>query len=145
MIAPSLPPPEVNRPHDLILEYLLLGDLREWLEEAPSEQSRAAISLILDVILDELSVLDGDDPFDGVIDDRPQWQREVDQLRGDRTTHYLQLAELRSCVEDGLSIPENAGEVKRRIRHWMETLAGLRRWEHRLVQMAANRDEGGEA
>jgi hypothetical protein len=134
-------PPE--RRNDLVLEYLLLGDLRELLEEPSTPPTRRSILVVLNVVLDELSLIE-DDGFSDVLDDRPQWQREVEGLRGDKVVHYLELAELRECLEEGLPIRRSARQVSHMLRVWMDALSGLRRRENRLVQMAVNGDLGGE-
>ena len=82
------------------LEYLLLGDLRELLEEPETAQTRHALPVLLNGLLDNClhhSQLRGNGAcLSGVLEKWPNWQSDIDLLRCEKATCYSALETLRA-------------------------------------------------
>lgn len=132
-----------------LFTYLLLGDLRELLDEPATVETRHALRVFLDVLLDELpdrSRLKRNGEFLGeVLDEFPNWSGQVESLRCGEAADYSRLAELRETLRGNVSYAALADEIACDLREWMDSVSVHRGQERRLVQMAANREVGGEA
>jgi hypothetical protein len=132
-----------------LFTYLLLGDLRELLLEPESDHTRRALLVFLDFLLDELP--DRSRPEQGaeflgeVLDEFPNWAGQVEALRCGEAADYARLAELRDALRWNGPSAALAGEIARDLAAWLESVAAHAREEQSLVQMAVNRDVGGEA
>jgi hypothetical protein len=144
MDPPSTAPTDREPP--IILEYILLGDLRELLTEPPTAHTRHALLVVLDALLDAISLRlrAGEDYLTEVLDERPNWSRQVEALRRGHAADQARLAELRDHIHRGVSFAAVAEQIARDLAAWMESLAANRHDENRLEQMAVNRDHGGE-
>ncbi|HTI50586.1 MAG TPA: hypothetical protein VL475_06540 [Planctomycetaceae bacterium] len=130
------------------LEYILLGDLRELLEEPVNSESRRWMLSVLDGLLENL-LPEGEHDADGsymedVLERFPNWSGQIERLYHDHDELFTRLKELRGRIERDEWIAPLANLVRRELRDWMLSLIAHRRRETRLLQTAMNLDVGGE-
>ena len=132
--------------HYSSLEYILLGDLRDVLEERPDPESRRWLIAVLDALLEtlprEFDLEDSDGYMIEVLERYPSWSSQVERLYRDHDLLFAKLKELRGRVECDNWIAPIANEVRRDIRDWTLKLIAHRRSETRLVQTAMNLEVG---
>lgn len=128
------------------LEYILLGDLRDVLEEPVDRESRRWLIAILDALLEtlprEFDLEDADGYMSEVLERYPNWSAQVDRLHRDHDGLFSKLKELRGRIESDTWIAPIANEVRRDIREWILKLIAHNRNENRLVQTAMNLEVG---
>ena len=128
------------------LEYILLGDLRDLLEEPVDEETRRWLLVVLDALLDtlprEFRLEDEDGYMAVVLEAFPNWAGRVERLHHDHHRLFLKLQELRGRINCENWIAPIANEVRRDLRDWMLTLIAHHRAETRLVQTALNLEVG---
>jgi hypothetical protein len=128
------------------LEYILLGDLRDVLEEQSDPDSRRWLIAILDALLDtlprEFDLEDCDGYMSEVLERHPGWSCRVERLHREHDLLFAKLKELRGRVDCDSWIAPIANEVCHDIRDWSRTLIALRRSETRLLQTAMNLEVG---
>ncbi|MBS0260821.1 MAG: hypothetical protein JSS02_02595 [Planctomycetes bacterium] len=132
--------------HYSSFEYILLGDLRDLLEEQPDKDSRHWLIAVLDALLDtlprEFDLEDADGYMSEVLERYPGWTHQVDRLHNDHDLLFNKLKELRGRVERDAWVAPMANDVCRDIREWTLKLIAHRRSEKRLVQTAMNLEVG---
>ena len=132
--------------HYSSLEYILLGDLRDVLEEPTDRESRRWLVAILDVLLEtlprEFDLEDADGYMAEVLERYPNWSAQVDRLHRDHDLLFCKLKELRGRIECNKWIAPIANEVRRDLREWILKLIAHNRKETRLVQTAMNLEVG---
>lgn len=122
----------------LALEYILLGDLRDVLEEEANEETRKWLLAILDALLDamprefELKCRGGGYLVE-VLEQYPNWFGEVEHLREEREELYSHLRRLQSCVRESFPFNHVAARVRRELHGWMQSFIAHHRHERRLV------------
>jgi len=128
------------------LEYILLGDLRDILEEPPDDESRRWLLAVLDALLETLPREFGLEEEDGymaeVLERYPSWTPQVQRLHSDHDHLFSKLKELRGRVERNIWISPIANEVRRDLREWILKLIAHHRSETRLMQTAMNLEVG---
>jgi hypothetical protein len=128
------------------LEYILLGDLRDLLEEAPDEDGRKWLLAVLDALLDtlphEFDLEDEDGYMAEVLERYPSWAGRVDRLHREHEALFSKLKELRGRIDRNVWYAPVANEVRRDLRDWMLRLIAHHRSETRLVQTAMNLEVG---
>ena len=131
------------------LETELLSELRERVGEPMTEQVRTSVLMLVDRILTNFPCLS---PYKGeqeymseVLAMRPNWQRQVEALRGANKACAAALDELSHRIAHELPLAKTDHDVGRRLERWMESLAVLRDQENRLHQRAYTVDLGGES
>jgi hypothetical protein len=128
------------------LEYILLGDLRDVLDETPDAESRRWLIAVLDALLDtlprEFDLEDTDGYMSEVLERYPSWNKQVDRLHREHDVLFTKLKELRGRLDCDSWIAPIANEIRRDIRDWTLTLIAHRRNETRLVQTAMNLEVG---
>ena len=128
------------------LEYILLGDLSDILEEPDDAESRKWMLAVLDTLLDTLPrefVLKEEDGYMAEVLERyPSWSTQVDRLHRDHDQLFAKLKELRSLIERNNQLAPIAAEVRRDLRGWILTLTNHHRSETRLMQTAMNLEVG---
>lgn len=128
------------------LEYILLGDLRDLLEERPDAENRRWLMSVLDVLLEtlprEFDLEEEDGYMTEVLDRYPSWATQVDRLHRDHDVLFLKLKELRGRIERDAWIAPIANEVRRDLRDWVLKLIAHHRGETRLMQTAMNLEVG---
>jgi hypothetical protein len=132
------------------LMYLLLGDLGELLRERPrTEVHRAALLATLDRLIDILSDVpiaeSLDDEFSDLLSGCPYLSENVELLALARRQDSLRLATVRNSIKSDRYTARTAERIVQELTAWMGSYCQHRAQERRLIQMAANRDVGGEA
>ena len=124
------------------LEYLLLGDLRELLEEPETEQTRHALPVLLNGLLDNRlhhSQLTGNGAsLSGMLEKWPNWQSDIDLLRCEKATCYSALETLRSQILRGLPSATTTNNLRHDVQHLMRLVVAIHQHETRPVQTAFN-------
>jgi hypothetical protein len=85
------------------LEYILLGDLRDVLDETPDAESRRWLIAVLDALLDtlprEFDLEDTDGYMSEVLERYPSWNKQVDRLHREHDVLFTKLKELRGRLD----------------------------------------------
>lgn len=128
------------------LEYLLLGDLRDLLEEQPDAENRRWLVAVLEVLLDMLprsfTLAREDGYLEFVRDQHPNWERQIEHLERDHDRLYVQLRHLHERVSANEWLGPIARELRGDLGAWMDSLVSHHHAETRLLQVAANLDIG---
>jgi len=128
------------------LEYLLLGDLRDLLEERPDPENRRWLVAVLDVLLDmlprEFDLAREDGYLEFVRDQHPNWERQVERLEREHGRMYDRLRQLHERIAANEWMGPVASELRKDLGEWMDALMSHHRSERRLLQAAANLDIG---
>ena len=128
------------------LEYILLGDLREILEESPDEENCRWLLVILDALLEakqrEFELQEDGGYLEDVLEQVPNWQPQVEQLRDEHHELFGNLRQLRERVGNRQSFDTVADTVRADLRDWMTLLQRHHRHTRRIVQSAFNFDIG---
>ncbi len=128
------------------LEYILLGDLRDLLEEPADRYTRHWLVSILDALLDtlhkEMAIKEADGYLNHVLDEYPSWFRQVEDLQNEERLLFLSLQTLRDRLETSESYAHAADRVKGTLRQWMNRLVAHHRHENRILQTALNLEVG---
>ncbi len=127
------------------LEYILLGDLRDLLEEPADAETARWMSAVLDALLDtlpeEFEIKSQDGYMREVLKDFPNWDSEVEKLEDEHYALYCQLNDLRNdLVSDDYSL--TAKRLRSKLSDWMTAFRKHRSTERSLVLMAANVEIG---
>jgi hypothetical protein len=129
------------------LEYILLGDLRDVLEEPANRHTRGWLIAILDALLDtlprEMALKESSGYLHEVLDEYPSWYRHVEDLQNEERLLFLLLQSLRDRLETSESYAFAADRLKSTLRQWMTRLAAHHRHENRILQTAMNLEVGG--
>jgi len=128
------------------LEYILLGDLRDLLEEPANEETSKWLTAVLDALVgtqpEEIEDQDEDSYLSVVLENYPSWYPQVDRLQREHRALYSRLRELRSRVARDQSFARIAGVLRHDLRDWMAAFTAHHRHENRLLQTAVNLDCG---
>jgi hypothetical protein len=131
------------------LEFLLLGDLRELLDEPEAPHTHLWILTVLEHLLvnlpRQLELKCEGGYMSEVLGEFPGWQSEVDALRQADFACNVALADLYDRVSQELPWAAIADEVRGTLDAWMELLAEIRKCECEYLQTAFTLDLGGEA
>ncbi len=138
--------------NDLLLEecaafeYILLGDLRDLLEEPADEMTCKWLLAVLDALLQALprdfQLQDEGGYLAEVIEEFPNWSVQVDRLLQERETLFSNLRQLRERITQEIPYAEIAQRVRHDLHDWMTSFVAFQRHERRLVQTAFNLDVG---
>lgn len=128
------------------LEYILLGDLRDLLEEPPDEQNRRWLRAILHALLDTLprdfALRQQGGYLAEVVDRHPNWCGLVDGLQEEKRHLYERLQQLHARLLHHAGYSSIARQLRGELRDWMNHLIAHQRHERRLVQSAFNTEVG---
>lgn len=128
------------------LEHILLGDLRDVLEEAPDEETRTWLCVILDALLAivprAFALKEEGGYLREVVATFPDWHDQVVRLQKDHGVLCTRLEQLRAQLAAGAAYATLVEELRHGLRDWMERLVEHQRCERRLVQTAANLEIG---
>ena len=128
------------------LEYILLGDLRDLLEERADQYTRRWLVAVLDALLDtlprQMALKETSGYLNEVLDEYPSWYRHVEDLQNEQRLLVLSLQALRDRLETPGPYQRDAARVKTAVRQWMNRLMAHRRHETRLLQTAMNLEIG---
>lgn len=124
------------------LEYLLLGDLRELLEEPETEETRHALPVLLNGLLDNrlhYSQLTGNGAsLSGMLEKWTNLQSDIELLRCEKATCYSALETLRSQILRGLPSATTTNNLRHDVQHLMRLVVAIHQHEPRPVQTAFN-------
>jgi hypothetical protein len=144
---------EIPRPNNrplaemAALEYILLGDLRDLLEEEPSEQSSKWLVAILDTLVDtlprELAIKSRDGYLEDVLEAQPNWEAQVEQLHEEYKLLCVRLEAFRDQLVSRTPYSSIAAQLREDLSEWMMALRNHHRQETRLLQTAVNLEVGG--
>ena len=128
------------------LEYILLGDLRDVLEEPADRYTRGWLVAVLDALLDtlprEMAIKEASGYLNEVLAEYPSWYRQVEDLQNEERLLFLSLQALRDRLETSESYAYAADRVKAALRQWMTRLTAHHRHETRILQTAMNLEVG---
>ncbi len=137
----------IKRCYDL--EYLLLGDLRQLLDERETAHTRKALLVTVDRLLLnlplQLELVSEEGYMSEVLEEFPNWHRQIEVLLCENKACISRLGELRRRVGQELPFSAIGREVSFKLRKWMESLATIREREVQILQNAFALDIGGEA
>ncbi len=130
------------------LEYLLIGDLRDLLEESPDNETRRWLLAILEELLDllpnEFEYEDQGGYLAEVCEQNPNWSNMVERLHRQHESLYFNLLELRNRISSEQSFDFIADEVKPKLARWIAAAQRHRDREQRLVVASFDTTFGGE-
>ncbi|MEZ6131891.1 MAG: hypothetical protein R3C59_24795 [Planctomycetaceae bacterium] len=128
-------------------QYLLLGDLRDIIDETPDESSRRWLLAVLDVLVQLMprerrlhSEKGG--YMSEVLDEFPSWNRQVMQLHLKKLHLDYSLRELRNRLRNEESWVAIADQVSGQLRDWMQMFRELHHAEASLMMDAMLLDIG---
>jgi hypothetical protein len=128
------------------MEYILLGDLRDILEEPLDQQNCKWLIAVLDALLETLPIefhlKERGGYMAEVLDRYPNWSDDVEQLRREHRVLCATLTEFREQIVLNSPFQEMADEVRQCLRDWMNSLIAHNRHERRLLQTALNLEIG---
>ena len=128
------------------LEYILLGDLRDLLEESPDDENRRWLVVILDALFEakqrEFTLQEDGGYLEEVLERVPNWEPQVVQLEREHRELFCNLWQLRERVNNRQSLELVADTVRDDLRDWMTMLQAHHRHTRRIVQSAFNMDIG---
>ncbi|GAB4137964.1 MAG: hypothetical protein Tsb009_05770 [Planctomycetaceae bacterium] len=128
------------------LEYVLLGDLRDLLEEKPDRLTRKWLIAVLDALLEtlpsEFALQEDGGYMADVLETFPNWSGYVADLQQERERLYNNLKQLRDQVARDESYDQLSSDLQKNLRNWMLGIAAFHRHERRLIQSAYNLEVG---
>jgi hypothetical protein len=128
------------------LEYILLGDLRDLIEERADQYTRRWLIAVLDALLDtlprQMALKESSGYLNEVLDEFPSWYRHVEDLQNEQRLLVLSLQALRDRLETAGPYERDAVRVNSTVRQWMNRLLAHRRHETRMLQTAMNLEVG---
>jgi hypothetical protein len=128
------------------LEYILLGDLRDLLEEPADRYTRGWLVAVLEALLDtlprQIAIKEIDGYLDQVLNEYPSWYRHVEELQNEERLLVLSLQSLFDRLNSSEPYEHAAARVKIALRDWMKRLTAHHRHENRLLQTAMNLEVG---
>ncbi|HCS50230.1 hypothetical protein [Rubinisphaera sp.] len=129
------------------LEYILLGDLRDVLDEESNEQNRKWLSAIVEALLRtiprEFDLRCNGGYMQEVLLVRPEADAEVQNLRNEQRSLCDQLQEISDRLSTSRSFQKHALALKQELADWSEHLRSHNINEERLVQDVYLLDIGG--
>jgi hypothetical protein len=130
-------------------ESLALDQLRAALVRPSTLAKDQSLLPIVEILMDTLSrhwkaASEGGYMSD-ITRERPNWQRQIDSLRGANFWCISSLAELRDDLKHRSFTPFDSAEVQVDLHTWMHSLASIRQCEALVLQRAYSLDFGGEA
>ncbi|APZ96846.1 hypothetical protein [Fuerstiella marisgermanici] len=128
-------------------QYLLLGDLRDILEETPDESNKRWLLEVLNVLVDLMPRErrlneDSGGYMAEVLDEFPNWNRQVMRLHLKKLHLDYALRELRNRIRDEESWVAVADQLSSELADWMSLFHELHRAEASLVMDAMLLDIG---
>lgn len=129
------------------LEYILVGDLREVLEEESNDQNRKWLLVLVEALLKTL-------PREFALRERGGYMREVlllspeldplvQQLKEEHDSLYRELDELAEALRCSKVFQKQAGALKERLAKWSDNLSAHNHSEEMVVFQAYQQDLGG--
>ncbi|MEZ6059561.1 MAG: hypothetical protein R3C19_04295 [Planctomycetaceae bacterium] len=128
------------------LEYILVGDLRDLLEDPIDDDNLRWIHAVVDALLDSLPVEFELKRQGGylreVLERHPNWLCHVATLESQHRRLCRHLRELRNRLSDPDHVEETARVLSLELKAWMDNFDAHNRQERRLMQTAMNLEVG---
>lgn len=129
------------------LEYILLGDLRDLLEETKSdEETTRWIAAVLDALLEalpaEMELKSQGGYLQPVLEQFPNWAGQIGDLASEKQLLFEKLRELRVQLHCPGSYEVLALEIRTDLQEWMTLWTAHLRHERRIMQSAFTLDVG---
>lgn len=122
------------------LEYILLGDLRDLLEEDASAETVRWLTAVLDELLKTLpqdfQLCSESGYLQHVIDEHPDWEPLVERLECQHLELYQRLRAFRSLLKIGQGFGDIAVKLKFDLECWIGAFSVHRQHELRLISLA---------
>jgi hypothetical protein len=129
-----------------VLEYILLGDLQDLLDEPDDEVNRRWIAAILESLLDTLPqqerLRDEGGYLSEVLAAFPSWYPRVDELHEERRRLFRSLRALNSALDRCERLHAVVDPVRTGLRNWISRVTNHRREERLVIQEAFTLDVG---
>ena len=129
------------------LEYILLGDLRDVLEEDSTEQNRKWLLAIVEALLKtlprEFALREQGGYMRDILMMSPELDPNVQHLLDEHCSLCNQLRELAEHLQQARPFQAHADQLKQELNEWTCCLASHNREEEKLVQQAYQQDTGG--
>lgn len=127
-------------------EYILIGDLRDLLEDSPSDENRKWTLAVLDALLDtlpkEFALKSRDGYLSEVLDEYPSWDTAVERLRQRHVALHRQLTELRVRMVANVQVQGLADRLSADLAAWIDAFGDLQHAERRITQTAVTLEIG---
>lgn len=127
-------------------EYILIGDLRDLLEEDLSAQNRRWMLAVLDALLDtlpkEFALKSQDGYLSDVLDEYPSWDRAVERLRQRHLALHRRLTEIRVRIFVNSRFEGIADRLRPELQAWIEAFTDLQQAERKITFAAVNLECG---
>ena len=127
-------------------EYILLGDLRDLLEDDATEENRRWLMAVLDALLEtlpkEFALKSRDGYLQDVLDEYPSWDNAVERLERQHVHLYRRLRMLRDRLVTRFPLQEIADRLRIEAEEWMDSFVDLHRAERHLMFDAINMEVG---
>lgn len=129
------------------MEYILLGDLRDLVDEPFDDVTLRWLNAVIDALLETLSREfahqdEGGGYLQNVVDCDPNWARYVNRLEDERRGIFATLGGLRRRLDGRESLEVVVPALRSELKEWMRSITALHRHERRLLQTAFNLDVG---
>ncbi len=129
------------------LEYILLGDLRDLLEEPqPDEQTVHWIGAVLDALLEalprEMELKSEGGYLQPVLEQFPNWAPLIGDLASEKESLFQKLGELRLQMDHPDIFELLVLEIRQDLQEWMNLWTAHLRHERRIMQSAFTLDVG---
>ncbi|REJ74355.1 MAG: hypothetical protein DWQ34_23550 [Planctomycetota bacterium] len=127
-------------------EYILIGDLRDLLEDPFDDENRRWLVAVVDALLEtlprEFELKSQEGYLADVLEEFPNWDSEVARLEQQYAVLCSRLAQLRERIMSRNPLQEISERLKIELEAWMDAFARLHRDEQQLVLSAANLEVG---
>lgn len=127
-------------------EYILIGDLRDLLDDEPSEETSRWTLAVLDALLDtlpkEFALKSQDGYLSDVLDEYPSWDNTVERLRLQHVALHRRLTELRVRMVANAQLQGLADRLNEELQRWIDAFAELQRAERDITLTAMTLDVG---
>lgn len=128
------------------IEYVLLGDLRDLLEDPADPLLRRWLQAVLDALIDTLPyqfyLQEEDGYLADVVELQPNWAHQVERLQLQHDALFDQLKHLRDRVQGDGPFGAIIEPLRDDLRNWMNAVLAHHRHERRLMQAAWNLEIG---
>lgn len=129
-----------------VLEYILLGDLQDLLDEPDDEVNRRWIAAILESLLEALPkqerLRDEGGYLSEVLAEFPSWYPKVDELHEERRRLFRSLRALHAALRRCERLHAVVDPVRSGLRNWISRVTNHRREERLVIQEAFTLDVG---
>ena len=127
-------------------EYILIGDLRDLLDDEPSDENRRWTLAVLDALLDtlpkEFALKSQDGYLSEVLDEYPSWDNTVERLRQQHVALHRRLTELRVRMVANAQLQGLADRLNEELERWIEAFSDLQHAERDITLTALTLDVG---